>query len=219
MTTVTGTITGPGGSAPAAAADRKVVITLVDLNGRARSGFTDAEEIVTSTEVTAATDGTWSVVLPGNVDITSDWGATLYRVDSGYDPQLRQPYSTYIDVPDSGTHWVGSLRTTPPGGAAEMVQGYLALTGGTLTGPLTVEDALDVDGALTVGGYTVLQGGQTNGDLAVLGALAVTGNVGFYGTSAAAKPTVSGSRGGNAALASLLTALAGLGLITDSTTA
>lgn len=44
-------------------------------------------------------------------------------------------------------------------------------------------------------------------------------NVGFYGTSPAAKQTVTGSRGGNAALASLLTALAAIGLITDSSTA
>jgi hypothetical protein len=42
--------------------------------------------------------------------------------------------------------------------------------------------------------------------------------VGFNGTSAIAKPTVTGSRGSNAALASLLTALANYGLITDSTT-
>jgi hypothetical protein len=43
--------------------------------------------------------------------------------------------------------------------------------------------------------------------------------IGFLGASAVAKPTVTGSRGGNAALASLLTALASLGLITDSSTA
>lgn len=43
--------------------------------------------------------------------------------------------------------------------------------------------------------------------------------LGFYGATAAAKPAVTGSRGGNAALASLLTALSTLGLITDSTTA
>jgi len=43
--------------------------------------------------------------------------------------------------------------------------------------------------------------------------------VGFQGTAPIAKPTVTGSRGGNAALASLLTALANYGLITDSTTA
>jgi hypothetical protein len=42
--------------------------------------------------------------------------------------------------------------------------------------------------------------------------------VGFYGTTPAGKPSVSGSRGGNAALTSLLTALANLGLLTDSST-
>lgn len=43
--------------------------------------------------------------------------------------------------------------------------------------------------------------------------------LGFFGTTPAAKQTVSGSRGGNAGLASLLTALATLGLITDSSSA
>lgn len=49
--------------------------------------------------------------------------------------------------------------------------------------------------------------------------LSVQGNIGFYGTSAVAKQTVTGSRGGNAALASLLTALAATGLLTDSSIA
>jgi hypothetical protein len=44
------------------------------------------------------------------------------------------------------------------------------------------------------------------------------GNMGFNGAAAIAKPTVTGSRGGNAALASLLSALASYGLITNSTT-
>lgn len=42
--------------------------------------------------------------------------------------------------------------------------------------------------------------------------------LGFFNTAPIAKPTVSGSRGGNPALQSLLTAMASLGLITDSTT-
>lgn len=46
-----------------------------------------------------------------------------------------------------------------------------------------------------------------------------TNQVGFYGAAPASKPAVTGSRGGNAALASLITALATLGLITDNTTA
>lgn len=54
-----------------------------------------------------------------------------------------------------------------------------------------------------------LQGGNAN----------FSGAVGFNGTSAPTKPTITGSRSGNAALASLLTALASYGLITDSTTA
>jgi hypothetical protein len=42
---------------------------------------------------------------------------------------------------------------------------------------------------------------------------------GFFGATPTGRPTVAGSRGGNAALASLITALATLGLVTDSTTA
>jgi hypothetical protein len=44
------------------------------------------------------------------------------------------------------------------------------------------------------------------------------GNVGFFGTAPVAKPTVTGAKGSSTALASLLTALAQLGLITNSTT-
>lgn len=40
--------------------------------------------------------------------------------------------------------------------------------------------------------------------------------IGFFATTPIGKPTVSGSRGGNAALASLLTALANLGLIINN---
>jgi hypothetical protein len=54
------------------------------------------------------------------------------------------------------------------------------------------------------------------GGLQLVGA---TNALGFYGAAPAAKPTVSGSQGGNAALASLVAALATLGLITNSTTA
>lgn len=45
-----------------------------------------------------------------------------------------------------------------------------------------------------------------------------TTGIGFYGTTPVSKPTVTGSKGGNAALDSLVQALATLGLITNSTT-
>lgn len=63
------------------------------------------------------------------------------------------------------------------------------------------------------------------GDLTVDGILRVEGtldfngaNLGFFGTAPTTKPVVTGSRGANAALASLLTGLAALGLVTDSST-
>ncbi|HRK60470.1 MAG TPA: hypothetical protein PLI74_12560 [Candidatus Kapabacteria bacterium] len=46
---------------------------------------------------------------------------------------------------------------------------------------------------------------------------APTERIGFFGASPQGRQTVTGSRGGNAALASLLTALANIGLITNST--
>jgi len=48
------------------------------------------------------------------------------------------------------------------------------------------------------------------------GALSVGGASGFNGSAPIAKPTVTGAKGGNAALGSLLTALAAYGLVTDS---
>lgn len=67
---------------------------------------------------------------------------------------------------------------------------------------------------------TSTDGMTANGSLAIAQDLAHRGTkVGFYNTTPVTKPTVTGSRGGNAALASLLTALAGEGLITNSTSA
>ena len=43
--------------------------------------------------------------------------------------------------------------------------------------------------------------------------------IGFFATAPVAKPTITGSRGGNAALADLLTKLASFGLLTDSSSA
>lgn len=42
--------------------------------------------------------------------------------------------------------------------------------------------------------------------------------LGFFGHTLGGQPTITGSKGGNVALANLLTALAGLGLVVDSTT-
>ncbi len=97
---------------------------------------------------------------------------------------------------------------------------------------------VSVSGAVHIGtGLKVVSGGLVTsaGLTSLLGGLYVEGSaaefftnatnigtktgatIGFYGATAVTKPTVSGSRGGNAALASLMTALANLGLVTNST--
>lgn len=61
-------------------------------------------------------------------------------------------------------------------------------------------------------------GVQQNAALDLNGNFQVRGGVGFYNTAPTTQQTVTGAKGSNAALASLLTALAAYGLITDSST-
>jgi len=58
---------------------------------------------------------------------------------------------------------------------------------------------------------------QTGGGTLLVGGATTT--LGFFAGAGTAKATVSGAKGANAALGSLMTALAGYGLVTDSTTA
>jgi len=77
------------------------------------------------------------------------------------------------------------------------------------------------------GGYefTIEQSSSTQAKFRELGGAGTTymtfrtGAFGFFGSVGTSQQTVTGSRGGNAALASLLTALANTGLIVDGTTA
>jgi hypothetical protein len=71
--------------------------------------------------------------------------------------------------------------------------------------------------------FIIKKGDGTNTNTFVFtaqsGTLTMTGPLGINGSAAPAKPTVTGAKGSNAALASLLTALVSYGFITDSTTA
>lgn len=83
-------------------------------------------------------------------------------------------------------------------------------------------------GQIEIGQTTNTNGGllEVNGKIFTSGAIEIDGSldhdgttVGFYGTAPAIQQTATGSRGGNAALASLLTALATTGIIVDGTVA
>jgi hypothetical protein len=73
------------------------------------------------------------------------------------------------------------------------------------------------DGTTTTAMATDISTTPTAGPLTVTGPARFNGTVGFNNTAPIAKPTVSGLKGSNAALASLLTALAAYGLIIDTT--
>jgi hypothetical protein len=94
-------------------------------------------------------------------------------------------------------------------GATNKNGGTLMLSGGISTG--TGESGVQLVGYVA--------GASGTADNTAVTALETLGNkIGFYGATPATKPTISGSRMANPALADLLTKLATLGLITDATT-
>jgi len=109
-------------------------------------------------------------------------------------------------------------------GAGFIFGGNIDLNGNDISGvdDITLNDLLYA-GRLTVSGATNLSETTINGYLDVSSEVTVGGdfyhygsNIGFFSATKTGKKTVTGSRGGNAALASLLTALEAYGLITDS---
>lgn len=69
-------------------------------------------------------------------------------------------------------------------------------------------------------GVIVIQAGTGGATITVdaTGGVKFNSKIGFYNTAPVAKQTVTGSKGANAALASLMTALVAIGLFTDTTT-
>ncbi len=102
-------------------------------------------------------------------------------------------------------------RLSMPNNVAFTLQGW-ASGGGTSSGTFEY-DATTAVWRLVAAASLLLP------RLFVTGATTLAGDVGFCGAAATSRQTVTGSRGGNAALASLLTALATLGLITDNSSA
>lgn len=103
----------------------------------------------------------------------------------------------------------------------EVYSGNLIVSAGsfTLSGIANLNSDVTVGGTLNVSGFTTISDDvRITQECRIDGILDHNGAaVGFYGSSPISKPTVSGSRGGNAALQDLCSELANLGLINDST--
>ena len=134
-----------------------------------------------------ATVGTWGEYIGFQTGILS--------ASSGHTLTATTAYGFRLNSPSGGAyavigHLYGAYITDPSGGTVTDMDG------------LYIADLSSPSGTV----YGIRN----------LSSMKQVGSVGFYGTEPQTKPTVSGSRGGNAALQSLLTALSGLGLLTDS---
>ncbi len=127
-----------------------------------------------------------------------------YRVvaagTGGFEARARGTRAFRADNPDSAVNWAATVGAIDGGWIAYGVAG----TSSNI--PVRLRPKGSSNSSLA----------DSNGAEKVA---ASTNGVGFHGSNPMAKPAITGSRGGNAALASLLTQLASYGLITDSTTA
>lgn len=110
---------------------------------------------------------------------------------------------------------LGGTTTAPRVIATHLAAPLPVAQGGTGSATQTFVDLTSdqtVAGNKTFSYYTTLQTGQVNG------AFNVNGTVGYFGAAAVGRQPVTGAKGGNAALTSVIAALTTLGLITDTTT-
>jgi Concanavalin A-like lectin/glucanases superfamily len=158
---------------------------------------------------------------PGADNLYLATGGTARVLISGSDVSISLP-TKFTASPASSLSGAILMTSSIPlmgieetgAGTDEKVWDFLALSG-----QLRFRTATDA-GAGNVDWLTVDRTGTTVDLITLVGTgVKLNGQVGFQGTAPIAKPTVTGSRGGNAALASLLTELANYGLITDSSTA
>lgn len=124
-----------------------------------------------------------------------------------------------MEVNDNGFNFLrntGNLLNIS--GAASAVNGVQIYGGAAGVSPQLVARGDDANQDMNVRGKGTGGGALTDGGGAYKVRTNTTG-VGFNGSAPIAKPAISGSRGGNAALADLLSKLVSYGLITDGTTA
>lgn len=155
--------------------------------------------------------------------------------DSGYAPLLASNLQASGDVAGVTGTFSGAVTAdaiTATGNTSEFadveITGPLTVSAGTVQVTKTSQQALfryDASNHLGIevgstGATTILLTGASSRVLTLAADVKIgeaADDIGFYGATPAGKPTITGSRGGNAALADLLTELAALGLITDST--
>jgi hypothetical protein len=195
----------------------------------AAAGVVTAATLQIAGYSTAAPSGaqTFSPVGPNGNTLTATGGASI--------PTTFTANLTYAAAGSPGLT-IGSAATPVTiGGAMNVMSAAITsgnainMWGSTASGPANLNFFLDGASTAAMHGDAnwglLIQGVAGNAaDLALMNRSSVlirlgSAGLGFNNTAGIAKPTVSGAKGSNAALGSLLTALAAYGLITDSSTA
>jgi hypothetical protein len=157
----------------------------------------------------------------GDLLVTGTGGETISITDAG---TTNEPTLTTWQHRTSGTPGAsfGSVLKVQADNAANALTDQLTIASGWNSPAAGAETSLAIFSIRRAGVNTEVFRLNANGNGRAQFAQELfhanaSGAVGFFGVGPVTKPTVTGSRGGNAALASLLTQLAALGLITDST--
>lgn len=192
--------------------------TIIQINNSAASPVSAWEGIATLTTNTAGAEVSKYVVklLSAGAQVTAlDLRPTQLLAPNG---ALNAPAYSFQNAPGNGMWWdsVNSRLAFSIGNTTGGIPDMFL----TSTGQLNLEFSapkivFHSDGANTIGRTA---GGAlqfiSSGGAFLFG----NSNTGFFGGAGAAKQTVTGSKGANAALTSLLTALAAYGFVTDSST-
>jgi len=135
--------------------------------------------------------------------ITADMSNANHPFRLGFQSSTANGETTLTFVPN-GSSTVAGVKMYGAAGAANCAALAVTVSGNNgIIDQNTVGSGTQGSLVLRVAGTTIVSLGSG-------------GQLGFFTSGGTTKPTVTGSRGGNAALASLLTALAGFGLLTDS---
>lgn len=242
VTVVSAGVMGPPGTPNVLLAGRLLVVDAVNGNDSSGTrGRLDRAYLTLAAAQAAASSGDTIIVYPGTYAVTTNlnvsgikWllipGVTMNVTGGGVVPPASQTINlgSIFDVNgplaiDADGVSIGDGGLTVDGGLSaeeypfSLTDGGGAVIGGDGDGNATVDSTAVVN--LGISANTINIG--TGSNVSVNGGLIQTTNdsLAFFGATPIARTSVTGSRGGNAALASLLTNLALLGLITDSTTA
>jgi hypothetical protein len=166
-------------------------------------------DIATALTASIAIDGqtTTTARVPFSQGVSTGAGtnsATAYSATSDTTSGLYFPAANQVALSAGGVAALTSTSTVCTVPIALTVTGVLSANGGITTTTMTASGAGSVAGLFTASGAAKIGGAASA--------------VGFFNASGTTKQTVTGSKAANAALTSLIAALAAYGIITDTTT-